>query len=552
MYRRLMVLKRKLILVCMLAAFGLTGIALAADMPLKVYYNPWGKGTAPAESVPGRIPGPWHGLDTGNCHQSGTSGTHWGGTPLTVGDIKVMTNSSHMEGGDSQENWIIWWKGSGGPLVNCGNGPEISNHSNGWYELIFEGLTAGTEYEITVYHNDPQDRWTGNVSITGSGGGAGSGTAVNGNVTKGAVDITECGKTQYTWVSNGGTTTIRTNFGSQPVQNGFILRTPNPTVAFASASSADLEAVSPAQFEVTLGTTDPAETYTVDYAVVGGGTATAGQDYIMPGGGPAWCWSYPTQCHGDTDDTGDVKGSDFLDLKNSWYKCDPDRDYNPCADFDHDGCVKGSDFLILKNNWYQTVEANCPPEGGPATLTFNPGETSKIISMEIIDDGLNEQDETVLLKLSNPTGTDLQIVLPDEHVYTIVDPRSAISFEKDVGHGWEDTSAVSIPVNISEPRNETLTVDYAVGGTATSPDDYSLLGSGTLTFDPGQTTQTIELAIVDDGVDELDETIVITLINLVDVKLGAITEYTYTIRDWSQFHLKVDLGYIGRPQHLTV
>lgn len=72
------------------------------------------------------------------------------------------------------------------------------------------------------------------------------------------------------------------------------------------------------------------------------------------------CWDYLTQCHGDTDDTGDVKGSDFLALKESWYKVYPDPDYNPCADFDRDGQVKGTDFLILKNNWYQTVPANCP------------------------------------------------------------------------------------------------------------------------------------------------------------------------------------------------
>ncbi|MHC4621448.1 MAG: dockerin type I domain-containing protein [Planctomycetota bacterium] len=91
------------------------------------------------------------------------------------------------------------------------------------------------------------------------------------------------------------------------------------------------------------------------------GTTTAGEGYDVDGGGPD-CWSSPTQCHGDTDNDGNVKGSDFLALKNSWYACDADPNYDPCADFDRDGCVKGSDFLILKSNWYQTVEANCPPK----------------------------------------------------------------------------------------------------------------------------------------------------------------------------------------------
>jgi hypothetical protein len=57
----------------------------------------------------------------------------------------------------------------------------------------------------------------------------------------------------------------------------------------------------------------------------------------------------------------DVKGPDFLALKDSWYKVYPDPGYDPCVDFDRDGQVKGSDFLILKENWYQVVPADCPP-----------------------------------------------------------------------------------------------------------------------------------------------------------------------------------------------
>ncbi|MHC4620678.1 MAG: DUF7901 domain-containing protein, partial [Planctomycetota bacterium] len=51
------------------------------------------------------------------------------------------------------------------------------------------------------------------------------------------------------------------------------------------------------------------------------------------------CWGYPTQCHGDSDNTGDVKGSDFLALKTSWYEVHPDPNYDPCADFDRNGEV---------------------------------------------------------------------------------------------------------------------------------------------------------------------------------------------------------------------
>jgi len=75
------------------------------------------------------------------------------------------------------------------------------------------------------------------------------------------------------------------------------------------------------------------------------------------------CWDYTTQCHGDSDHSGNVNGSDFLTLKASWFKCYLDQDYNPCADFDRNGCVNGSDFLILKSNWFKVATTDCPPGG---------------------------------------------------------------------------------------------------------------------------------------------------------------------------------------------
>jgi hypothetical protein len=75
------------------------------------------------------------------------------------------------------------------------------------------------------------------------------------------------------------------------------------------------------------------------------------------------CWNFLGQCHGDSDDTLDVKAPDFIALKNAWYKVYPHVDYNPCADFDRNGDVKAPDFITLKNNWYKPVPPNCPTGG---------------------------------------------------------------------------------------------------------------------------------------------------------------------------------------------
>jgi hypothetical protein len=41
---------------------------------------------------------------------------------------------------------------------------------------------------------------------------------------------------------------------------------------------------------------------------------------------------------------------------------------------------------------------------GTRTLTFGPGQTTMMVPLAVIEDGLVEANETVVLTLSNPTG----------------------------------------------------------------------------------------------------------------------------------------------------
>ena len=76
-----------------------------------------------------------------------------------------------------------------------------------------------------------------------------------------------------------------------------------------------------------------------------------------------------------------------------------------------------------------------------------------------------------------------------------------------------------------------MTVNYGVtGGTATGGGvDYTISGTQ-LTFDPGQTSKNVPITVVDDTLDEPDETIVVTLSSPINATLGANTAHTYTIR----------------------
>jgi hypothetical protein len=177
------------------------------------------------------------------------------------------------------------------------------------------------------------------------------------------------------------------------------------------------------------------------------------------------------------------------------------------------------------------------------TLTFNPGETSKPVSIEIINDGVDEDDETIIVELSNPTGGGAVLGNITQHTYTILDPRPKVGFEAGTSNGREDAGSASVPVSLSFAALHTVTVDYSVtGGTATGGGVDYTLEPDTLTFYPGQSTRWINVAVVDDGLDEGSETIEITLSNLVGGVPGSIMQHTLNLFDPSFLDLKVDLA----------
>lgn len=80
------------------------------------------------------------------------------------------------------------------------------------------------------------------------------------------------------------------------------------------------------------------------------------------------------------------------------------------------------------------------------------------------------------------------------------------------------------------PLTETVSIDYAAsGGEATQNEDYTLQAE-TLDIPAGETAGAIELTLIDDGVEEANETIVISLSNPTNAALATST-ITVTVVD---------------------
>ena len=169
------------------------------------------------------------------------------------------------------------------------------------------------------------------------------------------------------------------------------------------------------------------------------------------------------------------------------------------------------------------------------TLVFEDGELSKSFTIPIVDDGFYEEDESINLSLSTPTGG-AALATPSSAVVSIQENDNPPSLAIDsilVGEGKSSATVASLTVSLSAPSGRTTTVDFGtVDGTAIAGEDY-VATNGTLVFKPGETVKTIAVQIIGDSIKEPDETFTISLLNPTNATIAA-GEGTCTILDDDQ------------------
>ncbi len=147
-------------------------------------------------------------------------------------------------------------------------------------------------------------------------------------------------------------------------------------------------------------------------------------------------------------------------------------------------------------------------------LTFAGGETSKTVTVPIINDGAVESNETVNLTLSSPGGGGT-LGARSTAVLTIVsdDQPGVVEFSAATYSVNEAAGPARIVVNRTGGNASNVTVNYATSdGTAAAPGDYGAT-TGTLTFGAGVSSLTFTVPIVNDTEGEGPETVNLTLSN---------------------------------------
>ena len=161
-------------------------------------------------------------------------------------------------------------------------------------------------------------------------------------------------------------------------------------------------------------------------------------------------------------------------------------------------------------------------------LSIEAGQTEATISVPIFHDGVIETDETLTLTLSNPQNA---TILDGSALGTITDsghlPTVSVA---DVSGVEDDVGELSFVVTLDAADSLATTVDYATtDASATAGSDYTGT-SGSLTFAAGDVTKTIAVPVLADMQPEDDETITLTLSNVVNGQFQD-SEATGTIFD---------------------
>ncbi len=351
-----------------------------------------------------------------------------------------------------------------------------------------------------------------------------------------------------------------------------VLDDDNPTVSFAVSPTEPLsEGMQPNTHYVTVNLDRPSHAALDIHYTLGGDVGDENVRFRIAGSGrersarvPSGVTSVdiPVRLLDDTDTRDDTVLNLFLsprhyyDLGNpSSYTLTIIEDDGPRAEFDLAESGVDEDATGSDNPHNVVVNLN-PAPTGPVTINYSisgtarrdehysiagvtgstgsvsagAGATSVTIPVTIINNGAVEGDKTVVLTLLNSPGNYTRGDGRTHEVTIRDDDLPRASFAAGASNPGEGKGLHTVRVNLSPPAPpDGLTLRYGVGGTASRNRDYRV--DNTTFALGGATGVDIWVEITDDGDNEPDETVVLTLRAGSGYAVGDPGEHTLTIAD---------------------
>lgn len=182
------------------------------------------------------------------------------------------------------------------------------------------------------------------------------------------------------------------------------------------------------------------------------------------------------------------------------------------------------------------------------TVTFADGESIKPVSITLVDESLDEENEFIRLQVyhiinaaaeSNSISHALEILDDDQ--------PPTVEFTSQNSQDYETNGAPKILIELNQVSSKEVSVTYTktelLSTAATYGADYSLTYPATIVIPAGDTLgYPIGFNVSQDGNDEDDETVEFELTGASNANLGTQTTHVYTIKDYSAFEWKGAAG----------
>lgn len=143
------------------------------------------------------------------------------------------------------------------------------------------------------------------------------------------------------------------------------------------------------------------------------------------------------------------------------------------------------------------------------------GSISGAITVTAIDDSLDEVDETVVRDISGLTNA---TTLGPQSASTLIldnDAPPVVTLRFQTPSIIEGDAAIKLFADLSAPSSRDVTVSLSLLGTATDIDDYAV-SDVTIFIPAGSTSGSVTIDVVDDGVFEDDETVIASVLAVVN------------------------------------
>ncbi|MCZ8047043.1 MAG: SBBP repeat-containing protein [Microcystis sp. LE19-41.2A] len=163
-----------------------------------------------------------------------------------------------------------------------------------------------------------------------------------------------------------------------------------------------------------------------------------------------------------------------------------------------------------------TLNTDYTRTGTTNTVTFAAGSATATVTVDPTADTTVESNETVILTLAAGTGYTIGTTTPVTGTINNDDSASISINDVTVSEGNSGTTNAVFTVTLSNPVDTSVTLNYATAnGTATTADnDYTAIATTPLTFNVGETSKTITVAVNGDTKVENNETFFVNLSNL--------------------------------------